>query len=897
MGANIVNLNINPCKMCMPMGTVSALSGVEGCMSILHGSQGCATYIRRHMATHYNEPIDIASSSLTEEGTVFGGETNLVKGLENLMALYNPALIGISSTCLAETIGEDVPRMVERFYETHPNCTTKIVTVAAAGYESTQYEGFFKATRALVEQITTPHPKADYINIITPMLSPADTRWLKETLHQMGLNYILLPDLSENLDGGYNPQYNKLKEGGTPLADIARMSGAKATLELSSYIKEEHSAGRYLETTFGVPLCRIPLPCGIGALDSFYATLEELGGTITQPMREERGRYLDAMVDAHKHSAPGRVALYGEPDLVAGLVGICCEIGAVPVSVTTGSKCPTFVAEMKEKVAQVADIQFVEGYTVEDNADFDQVEANALAHGANLMIGSSDGRRIAEKHHLPLLRCAFPVHDHVGGQRLRMLGFEGAHYLLEGIANAMIDRLHASYRGEIAEKYLGKKESEAKAEKNPFDPEEMEKRTKAHPCYTKGSGSCQTARMHLPIAPKCNIQCNYCVRKFNCVNESRPGVTTQVLKPQQAVEKFLAVKNAYPNLSVVGIAGPGDALANFEETKETLQAIRGIDKDITFCLSTNGLMLPIYASELLALGVTHVTVTMNTVDPQIGGEIYKHIDYLGTRYTGVAGATILLANQLSGIQMMSKGGAMVKVNCVAIKGVNHEHLLAVAEKAKSLGAFMTNIMAHIPVEGSAFEGLEKLTPEELEGLRSQCEGTIKQMRHCRQCRADAIGTLDNDQSAAFATTAPPAPTCPPVCKKTVCKGQCPSKTAEPQKDCYRVAVATHSGVMVDVHFGQAKEFYIYDTDGENMTLVEKRGVEQYCSGKEHCDPEMAHMGKIDRIVATIADCRYVLSLKIGDSPREKLEERGIIPITSYDLIQKEISRLKQTVTR
>lgn len=172
MGANIVNLNINPCKMCMPMGTVSALSGVEGCMSILHGSQGCATYIRRHMATHYNEPIDIASSSLTEEGTVFGGETNLVKGLENLMALYNPALIGISSTCLAETIGEDVPRMVERFYETHPNCTTKIVTVAAAGYESTQYEGFFKATRALVEQITIPRPKADYINIITPHALP-----------------------------------------------------------------------------------------------------------------------------------------------------------------------------------------------------------------------------------------------------------------------------------------------------------------------------------------------------------------------------------------------------------------------------------------------------------------------------------------------------------------------------------------------------------------------------------------------------------------------------------------------------------------------------------------------------------------------------------------------------
>lgn len=145
MGTNLKSLNVNPCKMCMPMGAVSALAGIKNCMSILHGSQGCATYIRRHMATHYNEPVDIASSSLTEHGTVFGGRENLIKGLENLIKLYNPDSIGVATTCLAETIGEDVPAIIREFYDTHPEETVKIINVASAGYGGTQYEGFNKA--------------------------------------------------------------------------------------------------------------------------------------------------------------------------------------------------------------------------------------------------------------------------------------------------------------------------------------------------------------------------------------------------------------------------------------------------------------------------------------------------------------------------------------------------------------------------------------------------------------------------------------------------------------------------------------------------------------------------------------------------------------------------------
>ena len=117
MGSNLVRLNVNPCKMCMPMGALTAFFGIRNCMTILHGSQGCSTYIRRHMATHYNEPVDIASSSLTEQGTVFGGGENLIRGLENLIRLYRPEVIGVATSCLAETIGEDVPAILESIPE------------------------------------------------------------------------------------------------------------------------------------------------------------------------------------------------------------------------------------------------------------------------------------------------------------------------------------------------------------------------------------------------------------------------------------------------------------------------------------------------------------------------------------------------------------------------------------------------------------------------------------------------------------------------------------------------------------------------------------------------------------------------------------------------------------
>ncbi|MDR3209599.1 MAG: radical SAM protein [Oscillospiraceae bacterium] len=866
---NLVSLNVNPCKMCMPMGALTALCGIRGCMSILHGSQGCATYIRRHMATHYNEPIDIASSSLTEQGTVFGGEANLLKGLRNLIELYRPEVVGVCTSCLAETIGEDVGAILQKFRDENPEVAVKLINVASPGYGGTQNEGFFAALRAIAAQVepdTAPNGK---INLVVPMLSPADTRWLKAFAAEMGLEFILLPDLSENLDGATAKTYERLKSGGTPLSEIAQMAGARMTLEFSGFVRPEASPAVYLRETYGVPFIRLPLPVGIRAMDALTDALVQAGGVVTDDMRRARGRYLDAMVDSHKYSAQARAAIFGDPDFVQATVRLCCENGIVPVLAATGSVCPELEDALAPEIEACRAVSFIEDTRVLDDCDFDTIEAACRELGVNLMIGSSDGRRAAHRLGVPLIRCAFPIHDHVGGQRVRTLGFEGSLNLLDRAANAMLDKTESGFRNEMYDNYY----TGARRAIAPAAPKTD--RTATHPCF--GEHACGNARVHLPVAPECNIQCNYCVRDFDCANESRPGVTSRVLTPAQAFERSKTLKSALPNLTVAGIAGPGDALANFDATRETLRLIREFDPDVTFCVSTNGLLLPQYAAELCALGVSHVTVTVNAVDPAVGARVYKHIRYMGSVYTGIEGASILLANQLAGVKMLTDLGVTCKINCVALQGVNDAHIFEVTRKAASLGAYMTNIMPHIPVPGSGFEGLGRLTDGEISALRETCGVNIRQMTHCRQCRADAAGTLGNDVPLDAFEAA-----------------ESPNESGAAWQ---RFAVATRGGVTVDTHFGHAREFYIFESDGADTRFIETREVSKYCTGPADCDDKEDRWASVLRAVA---DCGAVLALRIGEVPLGRLEDVGIRAVTTSDRIETAVAlaaRESTNVTR
>jgi nitrogenase molybdenum-iron protein alpha/beta subunit/MoaA/NifB/PqqE/SkfB family radical SAM enzyme len=871
MSRNLASLNVNPCKMCMPMGVVGAFCGIAGCMTILHGSQGCSTYIRRHMATHYNEPVDIASSSLTEEGTVFGGEKNLVKGLDNLIRLYKPKMIGVSTTCLAETIGEDVAGMVKKYRATHPELRAKIVTVSSAGYSGTQYEGHFRALRAIVEQTDMNRDDNGKITVVTGLLSPADTRWLKGVLHASGLDCILFPDNSENLDGENGREYNRLPAGGTRLEDITSMAGARLTMELAHFVPDGCSPGEYLRDVCGVPLVRLLPPMGLRDTDAFHKALRKAGAAAAAGVAASRGRRLDGMVDSHKYNARVRAAVFGESDFVLSVCRMMAENGSLPLVAATGSKTEGFAETIRREVDATLDFHLENDVVILDDCDFETIEMEAKRLGVNVLVGSSDARRVSERTGIPLVRCAFPIHDHVGGQRVRTLGHEGGLALMDRITNAVLGSIEHGFRKELYDKYYrqGRPDNGGASIRAAILADNRRK-SGSHPCFNGCGGA--HGRIHLPVAPACNIQCNYCVRKFDCPNESRPGVSTAILSPEQALKRFVRARAGIDNLDVVGIAGPGDALANWAETRETLRLIRKEHPEVTFCISTNGLELPSHVRELADLGVSHLTVTVNAVDPSVGAKVYKHVDYMGTRHTGESGAALILANQMAGIRWAVELGMICKMNIVMLKGVNECHIPKVAATAAELGCELSNIMQMVPVAGSAFENTQLVSNVEIGSMRERCGLHLRQMTHCRQCRADAVGRLEEDLSAMLS---PPRKTPGPGCADKV----------------LRLAVASRGGVLVDQHLGQATEFYVYEYDNGEARFCERRGVPG--AGASTCDGKgggkAGGKGKLDSILQTIADCDCVLAMRMGASPKETLGAKGVIVHEAYGTIEEGVN--------
>jgi len=381
-----------------------------------------------------------------------------------------------------------------------------------------------------------------------------------------------------------------------------------------------------------------------------------------------------------------------------------------------------------------------------------------------------------------------------------------------------------------------------------------------HPCYNADAHT-KYARMHLPVAPQCNISCNYCNRKFDCVNESRPGVTSEVLSPDLASQKFSWVKENIENLSVVGIAGPGDALANWDVTRKSIELIQAKSVDVLFCLSTNGLMLPKYAHELVELGIKHVTVTVNCLDPKIGAQLYKVVNYEGQSYTGTAGAEILLKNQLEGIAYLVKHGILVKINIVMVKGINDHHIPEVVKKMKELGVFITNIMPLIPAPGSVFEQFPQTSMKDINEMRDICQLDVQQMRHCKQCRADAIGLLGHDRSNEFRMTKP-------VTQRVALEQGSESKQ-------YKIAVTSKYGKLVDQHFGHATELLIYQAKGKEFHLIETRTTTQYCADNVECD---SSEGQKEAAIKAISDCDAVLTMRIGYNGQKRLAAEGIMSV-------------------
>ncbi len=423
---------MNPCNMCMPIGSVLAFRGIEGCMPLFHGSQGCATYMRLYLAHHFREPVDIASSALSEKGTVYGGSANLKMGLKNLIAGYSPKVIGVATTCLAETIGDDIVQIIKEF-RVEEASSLPIIPVSTPSYSASHEEGYARALQAVVQSLARRSEPGSRTNlVIGSVISPADVRYLKDMLVDWGFadEFILLPDISETLDAPRVEDPPRITEGGTPLEDVVDTANSRRTLTIGGLFQSA-SAGEFLEKEFGVPQTALPLPIGLKDTDLFVSMLEELTGIgLPGKYESQRGRLLDTLADVHKYLAGVRVALYGDSDLALGLTRFLCEAGAVPAIVATGSCSTRFEEEVR---AASEDSRVLLG------ADFSQIHGEIKKGRIDLMLGTSNGRQISRKEGIPLVRVGLPNHDRVGATRQLLVGYEGAALLADAITNALLD--------------------------------------------------------------------------------------------------------------------------------------------------------------------------------------------------------------------------------------------------------------------------------------------------------------------------------------------------------------------------------------------------------------------------------------------------------------------------
>lgn len=367
-----------------------------------------------------------------------------------------------------------------------------------------------------------------------------------------------------------------------------------------------------------------------------------------------------------------------------------------------------------------------------------------------------------------------------------------------------------------------------------------------HPCFSIKANK-KYGRVHLPVAPRCNIQCKYCDRKYDCVNESRPGVTSAVLTPGQAMNYLDFVFEKTNNISVIGIAGPGDPFANPEETMETFRLVREKYPEIVLCVATNGLGLGSYVDELAKINVNHVSVTINAVDPEIGAKIYSYIRYGKKVLKPEVGIKILLKKQIEAIKKLKERGITTKVNTIVIPGINEDHIEDVAKKMSELGVDILNCISLYPNKGSAFAYFTETPNETLKKIREKAAQYIPQMYHCARCRADAVGILGENNNNE-------------IMKKLKECSEMPEIYDENRP---YVAVASIEGLFVNQKLGDARDLFIFGRENGVVTFIESRKTPEPGGG----------MKRWEDLAESLHDCRALLVNGVGNNPRKILSKK------------------------
>lgn len=430
-------LTINPAKTCQPIGAMYAALGINGCLPHSHGSQGCCAFHRMHLTRHFRDPIMASTSSFTEGASVFGGGSNLKTALKNIFTVYNPKIVAVHTTCLSETIGDDLTSLIvdnknlipEGKYVIHTN------TPSYTGSHITGFSNMVASTINYLAEGTAG--TTDKVNIIPGFVNPGDMREIKNLMAKMGVDITMLPDTTGVVDSPISKEYKMYPAGGTKVEDIEKIGDSKATIALGSFASEAGAVA--LENKCGVPAKILKMPLGIKATDEFMVEVSKITGKpIPYEIEAERGQVADIMVDTHQHFHGKTVGIFGDPDIVIAMTEFALSLGMKPTSILTGTPGKSFEKQI-EKVFEDAGVS-MEGVNYKSAGDLFLFHQWIKNDSVDLLIGNTYGKYIAKAEDIPLVRAGFPILDRSVHTYLPIVGYRGTMRMIEKVADALLSR-------------------------------------------------------------------------------------------------------------------------------------------------------------------------------------------------------------------------------------------------------------------------------------------------------------------------------------------------------------------------------------------------------------------------------------------------------------------------
>ena len=426
-------LRVNPAKTCQPVGAMYAALGVHQCMPHSHGSQGCCAFHRMYLTRHFKDPAMASSSSFTEGASVFGGGSNLKTAAKNIFDIYNPTIIAVHTTCLSETIGDDLNALIQGIdipegkYMVHTNTPS---------YKGSHITGFSNMVASFVNYLSVASGKKNgKLALLPGFVNPGDMREMKRLAEAMGISYTMLPDTSGVMDSPMTGKYEMYPKGGTTVEEIIGLGDSEYTLAVGKFASE--AGAEALDKKCHVPFKTITMPIGIGNTDKFIMELQSFSkAEVPYSLEEERGQLVDILIDIHPYTYNKKVAIFGDPDTVLGMTEFVLEMGMIPKYVVTGTPGEAYVTAAEALFTKFG----MEGCIAKASGDLFELHQWIKEEGVDLLIGGTHSKYIARAEDIPFVRAGFPIIDRYIHSYLPLTGYKGGMRLAELITNALMDR-------------------------------------------------------------------------------------------------------------------------------------------------------------------------------------------------------------------------------------------------------------------------------------------------------------------------------------------------------------------------------------------------------------------------------------------------------------------------